>query len=226
MNGESSQPTMMLAGNTATSQNLPDGSKVFMNKNAEISYVESKGKRVVKLKGEAFFEVVHNETQPFVIEINGIVIKDIGTAFNVKALPGSNLIEVLVESGEVQFYSAKNDELSVNGLTLVKGEKAIYDKTTKLFNKVEITTTDNSMSYRSKIFHFKNTPLKEAITLLNDVYGSDIRLAEKDLGNCRLSVEFNNEDIEMLVFIIAETLDLQVERSSTSITLKGTSCPE
>ena len=226
MNGESSQPTILLAGNTTAAQNLPDGSKVFMNKNAELSYATSKGKRVVKLKGEAFFEVVHNEAQPFIIEINDIIIKDIGTAFNVKALPGSNLIEVLVESGEVQFYNSENSDLTVNGLTLIKGEKAVYDKTTKLFNKVEITSTDNSMSYRSKIFHFKNASLKEVITSLNEVYGSDIRLADKDLGNCRLSVEFNNEDIDILVSIIAETLDLEVERTSTSITLKGTSCPE
>lgn len=211
----------LAAAKTIREEKLPDGSKVLMNKNAEISYEITEGKRKVKLKGEAFFEVIHNEEQPFEIEVSGVMIKDIGTAFNVKALPESNLIEVYVESGEVQFYTTNSA-----GINLVKGEKAIYNKSAGTFEKVNIPVNDNTMSYRSKIFHFNNTTLKEVITEVNEVYGSDIRLSDEKLGNCRLSVEFNNEDIDVLVSIIAETLDLQVENNNGAKVLKGNVCPE
>jgi ferric-dicitrate binding protein FerR (iron transport regulator) len=192
-----------------------------MNKNAEITYEIKDGKREVKLKGEAFFEVVHNEAEPFVISVDEVLIKDIGTAFNVKAIPGSDIVEVAVESGEVQFYSE-----SSQGLLLVKGEKATYNKTTKEFIKQTIQPTDNTMSYRSRIFHFSNASLNEVVDAINLVYDSNIKLGNERLGECRLSVDFNNENIDVLVSIIAETLDLEVENRTDSILLKGEACPE
>jgi transmembrane sensor len=216
------QPVMLAATKTIVEQKLPDGSKVVMNKNSEITYVVNKENiREVKLKGEAFFEVVHNEEAPFEIVIEDIIIKDIGTAFNVKALPGSNTVEVLVESGEVQFFTSSN-----KGVSLVKGEKALYDKTTKQFTKSIPDPVENTISYKSKIFHFTESSLREVLNQVNDVYGSNIHLDNEKLGNCRLSVVFNNEDVDVLVSIIAETLDLEVERSRDTVILKGKPCVE
>lgn len=215
------QPTVILASNTPREQKLPDGSKVFINKHSEISYEVDGNKRKVKLKGEAFFDVVHNDEQPFEIEIEGVIIQDIGTSFNVKALPGSNEIEVLVESGEVRFYSKDSE-----GLLLVKGDKAIYNKTTGQFTKITLTAPDNTTSYRSKIFHFNNATLGEVVELINSVYGSNIVLSDEKLGNCRLSVEFNNEELDVIVSVISETLDLQVENRSDAVILKGGVCSE
>jgi transmembrane sensor len=98
-------PVILASQETVTKQDLPDGSKITLNKHSELAYVlTNKNVRQVKLKGEAFFEVTHNEELPFEIMIDEVIIKDIGTAFNVRALPESNTIEVLVESGEVYFY--------------------------------------------------------------------------------------------------------------------------
>ncbi len=213
--------TRIAASNTTTEQKLPDGSKVFLNKNSEMTYAVSKNKREVRLKGEAFFEVVHNEEQPFVITINDVMVKDIGTAFNVKALPESNTIEVLVESGEVKFYSSINA-----GLNLVKGEKAVYNKGTGEFTKSAVPITDNSMSYKSKIFHFNGSSLKEVLLAVNEVYGCDLRLENEHLAKCKITVEFNHESLEDIISIIEETLDLVAERKGGTVILKGAVCPE
>ncbi len=216
------EPVMLSAKTKVVEQKLPDGSKVTLNKNTEIAYVvNKKNVREVKLKGEAYFEVVHNEEVPFEIVIDDITIKDIGTAFNVKALPGSNVIEVWVESGEVQFYSE-----SSKGLTLVKGEKALYDKTTKQFTKSIPSPVENTTSYKSRIFQFKESTLREVLAQVNEVYGANIRLADERLGNCRMTTLFNNEDLETLLSIITETLDLEMERSGDVIILKGQPCAE
>lgn len=216
------EPVMLSAKTKVLEQKLPDGSTVTLNKNTEIAYVvNKKNVRQVKLKGEAYFEVVHNEEVPFEITIGDVVIKDIGTAFNVKALPGSNIIEVWVESGEVQFYSE-----SSKGLTLVKGEKALYDKTTKQFTKSIPNPVENTISYKSRIFQFRENTLREVLAQVNEVYGTSIRLSDERLGNCRVTTLFNNEDLETLLSIIAETLDLEIERSGDVITLKGQPCAE
>lgn len=209
-------PVKYLATTTTVLDTLPDGSKVFINKNSEISYVADKDSRRVKLKGEAFFEVLHNEKQPFEIVINDVVIKDIGTAFNVKALPGTNTIEVVVESGEVQFYTSTD-----SGLNLTKGQKAIYNITTKQFVKGVLEPAENVAGYRSRILNFSATPLDEVIKQINNVYDVNIGLDDEKLGNKELSVEFNNEPVDVVISIIAETLDLEIEKRDSVVILKN-----
>jgi transmembrane sensor len=61
--------------------------------------------RKVKLSGEAFFSVKHEEEKPFVIEAEDVLVRDIGTEFNLKAYPDKDTIEIIVTQGEVQFYT-------------------------------------------------------------------------------------------------------------------------
>lgn len=217
-------PLVLASASSSVTKDLPDGSKVVLNKNSEITYQANKfGSREVKLKGEAYFDVVHDDAKPFVISVGGIVIKDIGTAFNVKALEGSDTIEVYVESGEVQFYYRNNEN---SGLNLKQGEKAIYKRSTGGFHKFVPDINENISSYKSKIFHFNAAMLRDVVRQINTVYGSDIQLSNDMLGQCRLSVDFNQEDLELIITIISETLDLQVERSGNTVLLKGNACTE
>lgn len=210
------QPIQYITLNKTVLDTLPDGSKVCINKNSEISYFADKDTRRVKLKGEAFFEVVHNPKKPFEIVINDVVIKDIGTAFNVKALPGNNTIEVIVESGEVQFYTSTD-----SGLNLSKGQKAIYNITTKQFIKGVLEPAESVASYRSRTFNFNGTPLNEVIKQINNVYDVNIDLDDEQIGNKELSVEFNNEPVDVVISIIAETLDLEIVKRDSSVILKS-----
>lgn len=219
LNNKETKPEVFAATKKMIEKKLPDGSRVFINKNSEIAYAVNGDMREVKLKGEAYFEVIHNESQPFVINVNGVLIKDIGTEFNVKTLANGD-IEVKVEGGEVHFYTADNE-----GLKLVKGEKAIYSKTSKKFTKVSTDIFDNTSSYHSKIFNFKNARLQDVIDQINDVYSSDIRLANGKLANCRVTSPFNNQSVEEIVDVIADIFDLKIEKKDSTFILSGEDCP-
>lgn len=209
-------PIVMKASNSAIQKVLPDGSKVFINKNSEISFLQNKdGQRHVTLKGEAFFEVVHDEKNPFVIAVNDLLVKDIGTAFNVKENLNEQTVEVFVESGEVQFYTAKNA-----GLMLVKGDKASYNQINGSFKRLQIESSINLNSYKTKNFEFNKTQLGEVISQLSAVYDLNIRVQDTTLSRELLSVKFNNENIDLIINIIAETLDLEVEKMGNDILLK------
>jgi transmembrane sensor len=213
------KPEVYAAKKQMLEKKLPDGSKVFINKNSELVFSVKDHTREVKLKGEAYFEVVHKEEEPFVINVNDVLIKDIGTEFNVKTLDNGD-IEVKVDGGEVQFYSADND-----GLKLVKGEKAHYNRTTRTFAKVSTDIFDNTSSYRTKVFNFKNARLEDVINELKEVYGCDIHLSNPKLANCRITSPFNNESIEEIMDVIAGAANLKVERSGNTFTLIGEECP-
>lgn len=216
MQKEELPPLVLASTLRSETKKLPDGSKVILNKNTELRYtLNEKGERKVSLKGEAFFEVVHDEHKPFVVEVEGVIVRDIGTAFNVKALPETNTIEVVVESGEVQFYSSGDV-----GLRLVKGEKAVYDRSNRHFTKMLPVPTENTGAYRLQHFEFKDTPLREVVAQLNASCPLVIRLAEKDLEDLRLSVLFHHEDPEGMVDIIADTFDLEVQKNDSLYVLK------
>jgi ferric-dicitrate binding protein FerR (iron transport regulator) len=200
---------------------LPDGSTAFLNKSSSLNFTyDSKEKiRTVKLTGEAFFDVKHEAEKPFKIESEDVIIEDIGTTFNVKAYPESDVVEVFVESGEVAFYTKSNA-----GLKLTAGETGTYDKLTKSFTRIEVADT-NVLAYKTRVFSFYNTDLGTVVENLNEVYETKIQLRGK-LKSCRLNVTFKGEPIETIAEIIAETLDLKMTVLGKEILLEGIGCEE
>lgn len=199
---------------------LADGTKVALNKNTSLTLVGGfNGKeRKLKLQGEAFFEVAHNDNKPFVIDAGGVLIRDIGTAFNVKANPGSDSVFVSVTEGIVDMSS------EANTLRLVQNESAVFVRSTKQLIALNLVES-NINSYHTKMFSFKAKTLSEVIETINGVYGYLIKLENKDLSNCRITVDFNNESPETIVAIITETLGLTFHKTNEGIYLiEGSSC--
>jgi transmembrane sensor len=197
---------------------LPDGSGVFLNKETELAYAYDKKKKnhIVKLKGEAYFNIHHDDDKTFIIDAEGVFIRDIGTSFNVKAYPEENTVEVVVEEGKVMFYT-END----SGIYLSAKGKGIYNKTTKAFTIEQ--PEENVLAYKTRFFSFSNTDLRTAVAALNTVYDKKIVLSES-LYNCHLTVSFNNEDIDEIAAIMAETLGLTAHHSANEIRLEGSGC--
>ncbi len=214
----SSSVKEVIAETKSIGDKLPDGSDVFLNKQTKLVYAYDNKKKVhvVKLIGEAFFNIKHDEKKNFIVETEGIYIRDIGTSFNVKAYADSNTIEVVVKDGIVEFFT-DND----SGIFLHAGGKGVYNKATKEF-KIEQPET-NVLAYKTKFFSFNNQDLNSVVNDLNAVYNKRIIVNTK-LKKCRLTVTFNNEDIDEIANVIAETLGLAVTTSGNNIILQGQGC--
>jgi transmembrane sensor len=214
--------TVAVVANATTAQDtLPDGTTAFLNRQSSITFKFDKKTqtRKVELKGEGFFEVKHEEEKPFVIEAEETIVRDLGTAFNVKAYPGEDTVEVVVQSGVVQFYTVDNPGLNLNA-----GETGIYSKRTRTFTRLARADT-NVFAYKTGVFAFHSTDLRSVVERINDVYESDIKLDNDKIGACRLTVNFNHEELDTIVDVIAETLSLEVERrGEKEIVLKGPGC--
>jgi len=212
------QPVVLSSHQETVADTLPDGSNVFLNKESSLRYAYSKkaDERRVELKGEAYFNVRHDEKKPFVVDIGGVLVRDVGTAFNVRALPGSNAIEVVVEEGEVMFYTAED-----SGLYLRAGAKGVYDKQLKKFTIDQ--PEENVLAYKTRVFNFNNAELGRVVQQLNNVYHQQIELSPS-VRHCRLTVGFNQESHAEIVAIIAETLNMKVMESNGKILLDGAGC--
>lgn len=199
---------------------LPDGSTITLNKNTTLAYSVDhfSKKRIVKLKGEAFFDVKHDESNPFVVEAADLKIEDVGTSFNVKAKESSDVIIISVVSGEVKVTTVSDQMLSLNA-----GEEATYNITTKVIGKKEVIK-ENISAYSDKVFVFENAELGTVINVLNDVYDVQLGLANMDLKSCRITVTFEDEPIDDIAFVIAETLGLEIKKENEQIVFNGKSC--
>lgn len=215
------QQKTLLSSTEKVSENvLPDGTGVVLNKNTSVEYAYDPIKKIrkTKLKGEAYFNIAEKEKQDFLLEVDGLLIKDIGTSFNVKAYPDSDTVEVYVETGEVIFYTALD-----SGLHLKEKETGFYTKTSGKFSK-QNKNNENILAYKTQIFVFDNTQLGDAVELINEVYDVKLKLENKELENCRITVTFKHETIDMIAEVIAETLSLTLEKTDHEITLKGKGC--
>jgi len=200
--------------NTVRVDTLPDGSIVHINKNSSITYAgDFESRREIKLIGEAFFEVKHNEQVPFTVRVNDINIRDVGTAFNVKSKQQNT--EVIVESGIVQVSrSANSIRLTPNEMVRIKPE----DKQLK----IEKSTDRLYNYYRSNTFVASGTPLWRLVDMLNEAYGSDIEIANSALRNAKITVTIRYEDSlsEILEVIRTTTPEIHVNKTDHGFILK------
>ena len=118
---------------------LPDGTIVTLNKSSKISYPEkfTKGKRIVYLEGEAFFDVARNPEKPFIIYAQQSETKVLGTSFNLKADKADNEVIITVAEGHVEFSSDKDNNR--RKVELSAGEKGILLKSTTSVKKEKNT---------------------------------------------------------------------------------------
>ena len=197
---------------------LPDGSNVFLNKQTKLAYSYDKKKKThkVKLQGEAYFTINHKDDKKFLVEADGIYIRDIGTTFNVTAYPEKNTVEVVVVEGEVEFFTDSNP-----GIRLKANGKGVYDKTTKTFSIEQ--PESNTLAYKTKFFSFSDSDLGSVVDALNSVYDKRIIIGDS-LKACRVTVSFNQEDITEIAAVLAETLNLTAKESASEIVLEGQGC--
>ncbi|RBL88808.1 FecR domain-containing protein [Chitinophaga flava] len=206
------QQHVIYANNSVTQNVLPDGSQVTLNKQSSVSYAGSFNKdRQVKLEGEAFFNVAQDPGHPFVIRVNDVTVKVLGTSFNIKSANGKT--EVIVESGSVEVSKHQNS------IQLQKNEKAVVTDNDAAPVKQQ-NTDDLYNYYRTKSFVCNNTPLWKLVAILNEAYGVNIVIADNDKREQPISVTFSNSSLDSTLQIIGITYGITIEKNGSNITLK------
>jgi transmembrane sensor len=202
----------ILAQQTVVNDTLPDGSMVTLNKRAFLFYKEKPGKtREVRLKGEAFFNVVPDKKKPFIIQANDVIVTVVGTSFYVKA--GNGITEIVVETGIVQV--TRNDKT----IELRPGEKTTVSDSDSILVEKEVTDKLHNY-YRSKEFVCDNTPLWKLVEVLNEAYDTNIVIANDELKDLRLNVPFINESLDQVLNVVSLTLRIKVTRDGDQIILQ------
>jgi len=131
---ESNKINTLSTANGETYQlRLPDGSQVWLNSASSLTYTASlneRGKRVVRLSGEGYFEVAKDKAHPFMVQTASQEVEVLGTHFNINSyadepVVATTLLEGSVKvSGEAQQQLLKPGQQALNNGTAIKVAKA------------------------------------------------------------------------------------------------------
>lgn len=194
---------------------LEDGSIIYLAQDATLSYPEhfEADKRLVKLDGNALFDVSGNKQRPFLIETKYTTIEVVGTAFNVKN-NGKNDFELSVQRGLVKVTRLDNGESSF----VKAGETVILNK--NLFLKSPTSDMDQFARYTERI-QFKDETLANIVRVINRMSSQPVQLSSSELENRRLTVSFYDNSPAAMTELICLALGLTSEQKEDTLVISA-----
>jgi len=147
---------------------LPDGTGVWLNAASAIRYPLSfNGKeRIVDIKGEVYFEVVHNEKQPFKVRVGKHVIEDIGTAFNINAYADEPVMKTTLIEGLIR----------VNGTLMKPGEQAQASAGQEQVTVSKVENPADAMAWVNGQLSLESNNLQELLRKVARWYNIEIKI--------------------------------------------------
>ncbi|HEY9489573.1 MAG TPA: FecR domain-containing protein, partial [Chryseosolibacter sp.] len=184
--------------------------------------------REVYLKGEAFFQVAKNPTQPFLVHSNEVVTRVLGTSFRVKAPDdGQGEITVSVKTGTVSVYTLGEvgEEPQKNAVILLPNQQATYMRDHESFGKGLIAEPEIILSSLNEAdFTFDDTPIAQVFEVLENAYGIDIIFDEEVMNNCFITAPLGSEPLFEKLKIICRAIGARYETIDAKVVVTSAGC--
>jgi transmembrane sensor len=169
---------------------LPDGSKVWLNAQSSITFPTAFNgrERIVKVTGEALFEVSHNAKQPFKVQTQKQTIEDIGTIFDVNAYADEPTTKTTLIAGKVK----------VNDMLLAPGEQTDG-------SHIKTVNTKRYTAWKNGDFYFEDDSIQTVMRQLSRWYNIEIAYEgniTKDGFNAQIS---RSKNISAILHILENT---------------------
>ncbi|WP_457611141.1 FecR family protein, partial [Lutibacter sp.] len=154
--------------------------------------------RQVFLNGEAFFDVAKDSIHPFIVNMNDVGVRVLGTKFNTSSYPENDYINTVLVEGAVRLFNNTSVYNKINSTLLSPGYKASWDKHN---NKISIDKADIALHtawIKGRII-FKHLSFKSIIKKLERQYDVTIMNNNKTLNNEFFTASFDTETIEQVM---------------------------
>lgn len=203
--------TSFKSGNKIETIELSDNSVVVLNSNSEIIFpkdLDEVSDRNVKLTGEAYFEVTHNNT-PFVVSVGEAKVQVLGTRFNVNQYNNDLYVSVFSGKVSVQANSQK--------VELTKGEQAKLSQGHLV--EEDMISMDNP-SWNKKELKFNQANLFEICNKLKEAYHEikKVEINTKDLKT-KLTTTFKDQSLTEIIDELQIHFDKKIIFDGSTLTI-------
>ena len=190
---------------------LPDKSEVILNAVSSLKYDKetyNQGNRLLKLEGEAFFEV--EKGAPFIIECKEGRVEVLGTSFNVHSRNKrltvtcrSGMVKVSDKKGQHEFIISQGQGVTISGK---KAEEFLLDS-----YKIG--------SWQEGIFYFENSPLKRVFDEIERQFNVDIDYQLENQNDIRYTGYFRNNQLDSALNTVCWPLRLNASVDEKNIVI-------
>ena len=203
-----------------SSLTFQDGTRIVLNADSKLKYLvnSNDSQREVYLEGEAYFDVAHDTSRPFIIHSNNISTTVLGTKFNISAFPNENKISISLVEGKVQVSEGEKGR-DDKKIMLNPGQQLVYEKD-KNINTVQQFDVESVVGWKDNILVFNGETLSNVFTKLERAYGIQFELEEDNFKNYSVTANFRNAAFITILHAIKKLteLDYMTEKDSNVIT--------
>ena len=156
---------------------LADGTLVWLNSDSELRYpVKFAGsQRDVWLKGEGYFEVSKNPEKPFRVVVDDMIVKVLGTSFNINAYKDRGNILTTLVSGKVDIQ-----DMSGKSLVVMSPNQQVDFRHGKISSVQEVDIT-RFVSWIDGKFYFNGMTLENIMSQLQRWYDIEVFFVDEEL---------------------------------------------
>jgi len=200
---------------------LPDSSIVWLNAGSEVIYPKdfhARKVRFIQLVGEAFFEVTHNEKQPFVVESGSLKTIVYGTSFNISSYQDHKQSSVTVKTGKVGVL--RKEDLLSKPTMLLPGNRLVYHRDNGKLEKSNVYSEDVANWITGGLAFDQATP-EEVFATLKRKFDVEFNLKGSDFEGCKLTAKFPNQSLETILNTLSASLQIKFKENGKTIEVKG-----
>ena len=195
---------------------LPDGSKVWVNSDSQLSYGSrfNQKERVLSLEGEAYFEVTPDKDRPFIVETDELAVRALGTSFNVKSYEEEKDASTVLMTGKVEVTS------DYDRLVLNPNERIVFNKQTGHMEKSTVENTGDYINWKYNALTFNGETFENIVHTLERYYNTRIVFESETLKKYRFTGTAGNTSLESILQILSLTSPLSYEVRDSMIILR------
>ena len=197
---------------------LADGSQVTLNTDSTM-YVDISGRqRKVELRrGEAYFDVAHDSSRPFVVRSGTVSIEVVGTKFAVHRT--SQDVRILVSDGHVRVRAFASPRQEGTPTDLSVGDVAVLSSSGIHRHRANPDELDAALSWRRGQLVFRDTPLMDAVAEFNRYHLKQVIVADPQLASVRIGGTFRTANAEGFLRLLQEGFEVHVKAQDEAILL-------
>ena len=197
---------------------LADGSRVTLNTHTRgRAVVNNRERRFWLDQGEAYFEIEHDPSRPFVVMAGRDQVTVLGTKFSVRHEDGRT--EVTVVEGRVRLDRADSGRGPSDPVVMTRNEAAVAQSGSVLVIARSDQQVRDELSWREGQLAFDQLTLGEVAAEFNR-YNQVQLVVEGEAAGLKLSGNFDAHNVEGFARLAHEGFGLQVRHDGDRIVLE------
>ncbi len=196
---------------------LVDGSQIDLNTNTELRLPQG-SRQATLIKGEAYFQIKHDLSKPFTLDVGDHRIVDLGTKFVVRQK--ADKLEVALVEGRARVENAGSIVRSQSAV-LNPGDVAVATRDHLTVLRKPQAVLADALSWRSGFVVFRHTTLREAADELNRYNAEQIIVVDAEVGRRVFGGKFHTTDSQRFANVLGAALGLRVARRGTDIVISA-----